>query len=1381
MKHLFIEDKLVIIDQQSTKFPFSHKINDLEEFNIIGLPGSKTIDIPRNETNDSIFGFIGEIHRLTFNLDNDEKVGISFNQTKKCSYTLLDDSEVVSSGKLIVTNITNDIYQVELYDELVHLLEQFEGNTEDGSGFLNDLDIYYDGTDNKIEYSCLSYNLPYYAQQFKNLKYSVNLNDDDLTDTSFRCIDSTTSKPNTFELREEMSQVQSRTIKTYDIDYNAPINGIIYSINKKYNNIIEIDSKLSTYFNELHLNCGKAKKYDKISTEWNLKPYSDITTTWVDNGNVKHYAFLTYPAGYTEYGRVTTENKNYNKFIVPLKDLSSNYVTNKNGKYYIELPLQVKLFPSSYYTGTSTAISHFNGKNFYYNNINEGEKFGQMYFKTTITNYSPGTVPAYNVTPNFGSKNEYSVNVIENELNFIKGISANVTLNTTTNKYEITCTQKLIIEFDYYPLLGSTSGLGIELNIEFPQKSHSLFYVEKVGTSYNHIGYDIKIDLLSGGRVIHTPNNKLHTGEIINGKNIYPKVSIKNFLIELVKYHNLKIVNNNGKLRIEKKLYYNTNELLNITKINGVNTKLFDYSKMVLSYDLPDNDLVNSTYEEINKQKYGQKTINLNYSIKNSTKSIEYGTSIPSLIRDTKKYAYDEFGGYYNAGRNRSNLGCTQGFNDKVVFCFLNEIRDNMVYLTNDTFYEAGMGSSFETNIPTEIKFLKTNLNVLNTGGIYTFPGNAIYGISQGTGVPIYYTSSPYKFDPDGKVTKSLEINKPKYNYANLTDTTYVDSSTHYDRYLKKTIEDRYSVNTHILDCDIYFNEKPDVNKIFNYQNVNYIISELPEYDPTGGLSTGVKLLKVNNVNNYLFPYGLEEGVLHIASFSNVTKTTMNVNSIIDYTGGDTIVTAGVKWGLSTNSLVNTSQISNPSNSSFTNSIYGLTKNVLYYFQPYMISVNGIYSYGDVLSQRTLDDYSTPTVNIITVSNTTYTTTVGVGNTTSAGGYPITEYGFVYGTSQFPTLSNSKKIVGTINYIGGYNGTISSLTANTTYYVRAYAINQNGAGYSPNQITFTTIAYVIPTLTTLTPHSILQKSGYSGGYNLNNNGQVITDKGVVIGFLGDPNPTISTYEVKVSNGFGGGDFTSYFDNLPTVNEAYNIRAYATNSVGTGYGQTLQFTTLPIQIPEIMTESYVVNLSVNGCGFLSTMVYDGGYDGNVEEYGVIVHPTNPNLVINTPGVIECWGDTVNYGTLTNGESFEVAVDGLSQMTTYYYRAFAYNSAGIGYSDVYQFRTLSNYPTITNQSLTRLNDYDSDVYLRFDITGTYEVLEYGVIFSTSNSDPTFGDSEFVKFNGDPLSVVNATFTNSEFGNYQIGYFYCKMFILTSFGYIYSYVVSDTYGGL
>lgn len=94
-----------------------------------------------------------------------------------------------------------------------------------------------------------------------------------------------------------------------------------------------------------------------------------------------------------------------------------------------------------------------------------------------------------------------------------------------------------------------------------------------------------------------------------------------------------------------------------------------------------------------------------------------------------------------------------------------------------------------------------------------------------------------------------------------------------------------------------------------------------------------------------------------------------------------------------------------------------------------------------------------PTVTTINASSITNTQATTGGNVTNQGSSAVTVKGVCWSTTQNPTTANNKTVNG--SGIGSYSTDIYPLTANTTYYVRAYATNSNGTAYG-NQISFTT-------------------------------------------------------------------------------------------------------------------------------------------------------------------------------------------------------------------------------------------------------------------------------------------------------------------------------------
>jgi uncharacterized protein (TIGR02145 family) len=94
----------------------------------------------------------------------------------------------------------------------------------------------------------------------------------------------------------------------------------------------------------------------------------------------------------------------------------------------------------------------------------------------------------------------------------------------------------------------------------------------------------------------------------------------------------------------------------------------------------------------------------------------------------------------------------------------------------------------------------------------------------------------------------------------------------------------------------------------------------------------------------------------------------------------------------------------------------------------------------------------------------------------------------------------------------------------------------------------------VPTLVTSSPFSKNASEAFVGGENISDaGGGAITEKGVV--WSTTPNPTVASN--KTTNGSGADRFTTTITGLVT-GTTYYIRAYATNSLGTAYGNEISF-------------------------------------------------------------------------------------------------------------------------------------------------------------------------------------------------------------------------------
>jgi hypothetical protein len=100
----------------------------------------------------------------------------------------------------------------------------------------------------------------------------------------------------------------------------------------------------------------------------------------------------------------------------------------------------------------------------------------------------------------------------------------------------------------------------------------------------------------------------------------------------------------------------------------------------------------------------------------------------------------------------------------------------------------------------------------------------------------------------------------------------------------------------------------------------------------------------------------------------------------------------------------------------------------------------------------------------------------------------------------------------------------------------------------------------LPSLTTVAIHDITQSTAMSGGEISSDGGAGITARGVCWNTV--PSPTIA--DNKTTDGAGAGSYSSDITGLSSGTN-YFLRAYATNSEGTAYGQEVSFETTPVSL------------------------------------------------------------------------------------------------------------------------------------------------------------------------------------------------------------------------
>ena len=238
------------------------------------------------------------------------------------------------------------------------------------------------------------------------------------------------------------------------------------------------------------------------------------------------------------------------------------------------------------------------------------------------------------------------------------------------------------------------------------------------------------------------------------------------------------------------------------------------------------------------------------------------------------------------------------------------------------------------------------------------------------------------------------------------------------------------------------------------------------------------------------------------------------------------------------------------SGSSISATITGLYPSTTYQIRAYGASSNGL-AYSDLVTVTT-GTANVPFLSSVSQKDSTLYSVTLEASVLESGSAEVTEKGFCYSTSnQQPTVDDNRITVQ--NQSNTFETELENLSPQTTYYVRAYAVNEFGIGYS-EVFTFTTADAKAPTLSAITKTA-------STDFSVSIKAEV-TDAGTSeitkAGFCwSTTNETPTTDDTKKE--LEGPTLETTLENL-TPNTTYYIRAYATNGFGTSYSGMFTFKT-----------------------------------------------------------------------------------------------------------------------------------------------------------------------------------------------------------------------------
>ena len=415
--------------------------------------------------------------------------------------------------------------------------------------------------------------------------------------------------------------------------------------------------------------------------------------------------------------------------------------------------------------------------------------------------------------------------------------------------------------------------------------------------------------------------------------------------------------------------------------------------------------------------------------------------------------------------------------------------------------------------------------------------------------------------------------------------------------------------------------------------------------------------------------------------------------------GGSTITERGIIYSTASSLSINNGSVvkaTTAGSGSFTVSITGLLPNTRYYYTAYATNVVGT-SYGTVLNFTTLA--SGAAIITSSPSQITSSSAISGGTINSDGGAAITAKGVCWSLSPSPTVSLPTQTNNGMG-IAPFSSTISNLSPNKTYFVRAYATNIAGTSYG-NEISFTTQAN-LPTFSPLITTNNLTSNSLSVTNNITDEGGgSVTQRGVCWSM--NANPTIT--DSKTADGAGAGTYTSSVTGL-VQGTLYYLRAYATNSAGTSYSVQINFTTKS-SLPTVTTNDPITNITKSTATAGGNVTSNGG--SPITSRGVCWDTKTKPTISNTRT-----SETPGTGTFTS------TLTGLSPNTSYFVRAYATNSQGTEYGNEVSFQTTNtSNPIVTTVAGTAVSAFSATISGNVTDNGGIALTERGIVWGTSQN--------------------------------------------------------------
>jgi|GEM_PF-4593940 len=416
----------------------------------------------------------------------------------------------------------------------------------------------------------------------------------------------------------------------------------------------------------------------------------------------------------------------------------------------------------------------------------------------------------------------------------------------------------------------------------------------------------------------------------------------------------------------------------------------------------------------------------------------------------------------------------------------------------------------------------------------------------------------------------------------------------------------------------------------------------------------------------------------------------------------------------------------------FTSKADNLKANTKYYVRTYATSSDTTI-YSQTISFTTNIENTKLTVN---VSNITPTSVTLEGTITKDGIPLYTERGFCWSERGTPTIDDENKMVSNYTDIANYELTVNDLEYETSYNVRAYAIQNGIPVYSDNIKTFTTIWED----TKITTSAVTQIGATTATFN-----GTIKDLGnppyIEKGFCWlatsstqyYPVPYIDDNSIPVA-GTTTGDFHWDITDLPT-NAAYVVRAYAIQyyDMDPIYGDEKVFSTLWTDTE--LGAPTITDLGIGTAKLSATIINEG-----IPAYSECGFCYIKERIQDTDGYDKEATINDNKIIISEGDDFEYEMTDIPELYVYWVRAYAIQGTKEIYSDVGYFIS-GSIPVLETGPAKNVNSTEATLQGYIKYAGSPSYTEKGFCYNYTGS-PSISDNIKTVIDANKTGLFTAT---------------------------------------